>query len=127
MANSGKSTRATVSTATPVITWSTTRRRKLMGGMPICGIATAAELEFVSGNFVSSVLSSDNTSCRLTSSNAPHHEPCQRVDHNGDKEQRQANLDQRGKIEIAGRFREFIGEHAGHGISRSKQRFGDLR
>ncbi len=32
MAKSGKSTSMTVSTATPVIVWSTTRRRKLMGG-----------------------------------------------------------------------------------------------
>src|ERR1035441_702187 len=117
MAKSGKSTRRTVSTATPVIALSTTRRRKLMGGTLNCGAKPAAELEFVSGN----------ASRRLASSNTPHHEPCKRVDHNGDKEQRQANLDQCRKIEIAGRFGEFVGEYAGHGVSGSKQRLGNFR
>src|SRR5208282_4002395 len=112
MAKSGKSTRRTVSTETPVITWSVTRRRKLMGGT-----LNAVVLEFVSGN----------ASCRLASSNAPHQKPCQRVDHNGDKKQRQADLDQCRKIQIAGRFRELVGEYAGHGVSGSKQRFGNFR
>src|ERR1035437_6351427 len=99
MAKSGKSTRRTVSTATPVIAWSTTRRRKLIGGTLNCGAKPAAELELLSGN----------ASRRLVSSNAPHHEPRKRVDHDGDKEQRQANLDQRRKIKIARRFGEFVG------------------
>src|ERR1700687_4071836 len=117
MANSGKSTSRTVSTATPVIAWSTTRRRKLMVGTLIGGTKAAAELELLSGNAFR----------RLASSNAPHHDPRQRVDHNGDKEQRQAYLDQRGKIQIAGRFGEFVGEYAGHGVSGSKQRLGNFR
>src|SRR5208282_4025437 len=112
MAKSGKSTRRTVSTAAPVMAWSVTRRRKLMGGTDV-----AVELGLLSGN----------ASCRLASSNAPHHEPCKRVDHNGDEEQCQANLDQCRKIQIAGRFGEFVGEYAGHGVSGSKQRFGNFR
>src|ERR1039458_6266729 len=117
MAKSGKSTRMTVSTAAPVMAWSITRRRKLMGGT-----LNAIALEFVSGIFISG-----NASCRLASRNAPHHEPCQRVDHNGDEEQCQANLDQCRKIQIAGRFGEFVGEYAGHGVSGSEQRFGNFR
>src|SRR5229473_2416992 len=110
MAKSGTSTTTTVSAATPVIAWSTIRRRRVMGGILMCGIKTAAVLLFIS----------DNASRRLPSSNAPHHEPCQRVDHDGDKEERQADLDQSRKIQIAGRFGEFVGEHAGHGVSGSK-------
>src|SRR5271167_234831 len=112
MAKSGRSTSATVSTATPVMARSITRRRKLIGG-----IWMACELEFVSGK----------TFCRLASGNTPHHEPRQRVDHNGYKEQRQANLNQCREIKIASRFGEFVGQHAGHGVSGSKQRLGNLR
>src|ERR1700690_933625 len=48
MANSGKSTRMTVSTETPVIAWSVARRRQLMGGMVAAGI-TAVVLGLWSG------------------------------------------------------------------------------
>src|ERR1700675_417732 len=120
MATSGTSTTTTVSAATPVIAWSTTRRRRVMGGILMCGIKTAAVLGFVSD------MSSSHVSRRLPSRDAPHHEPCQRVDYDGDKEQRQANLDQSRKIQIAGRFGEFVGEHAGHGVSGSKQRLGNF-
>jgi hypothetical protein len=72
-----------VSTATPVIARSITRRRQLKGGILTWGTRAGTELEFVS----------DNAFRRLASSNAPHHEPCERVDHNGDKEQRQADFD----------------------------------
>src|ERR1019366_5200215 len=95
MAKSGKSTRSTVSTETPVITWSITRRRKLMGGMTICGTLVGEPMVVVGLDFVSG-----NASRRLASRYAPHHKPGKRVDHNGDKEQRQANLNQRRKIEI---------------------------
>src|SRR5260370_39775765 len=106
MAKSGKSTRATVSTEMAVIAWSVARLRQLMCGMATCGRMPAAELELLSGNAF----------CRLASSNAPHHEPGQSVDHYGDKEQRQANFDQRGQVQIACCFGEFVGQHAGHGV-----------
>src|SRR6266849_2161306 len=123
MAKSGTSTTTTVSAATLVIAWSITRRRKLMGGILMCEIRTAAVLAFVSDILCQTCYVkhiSNYASRRLPSRNAPHHEPCQRVDHDGDKEERQANLDQSRKIQIAGRFGEFVGEHAGHGVSGSK-------
>ena len=65
------------------------RRRKVMGGTLMCGIRSAAVLEFVSDMLCQTSyvkLISNYASRRLPSSNAPHHEPCQRVDHDGDKE-----------------------------------------
>src|SRR5580698_4125243 len=78
-------------------------------------------------NHAISISISRNASSRLSPSNAPHHNARQRINHNRDKEQRQSNLDQRGKIQIARRFRKFISKHAGHRVSRSKQRLSNLR
>src|SRR6202453_5152533 len=61
MANNGRSTRITVSTAIPVMARSVKRRRRLMGGMLACGtlfggIPPAADLDFVSGMFSQAML-----------------------------------------------------------------------
>src|ERR1700676_5167903 len=102
MANSGTSTTTTVSAATPVMAWSTTRRHRVMGGILMCGPKTAAALEFVSD------ISSSYASRRLPTLHAPHHDPCQRVDASGDKEAIEADLDHSRKIQIAGRFGELV-------------------
>src|SRR6185437_1145336 len=47
------------------------------------------------------------------------------VDHNGDEEENQAQLDERGKIHRLIGFGEFVGDDAGHGVARGKDIFRD--
>src|SRR5260370_837511 len=101
----------TVSTATPVITWSVTRRRSEMRSA-VCG----AEIMGVS----------DIGPRWLAAGNRPHQESGQSVDHNRHQEQGQTNLDESRKVNVSGGLAELIGEHAGHGISRREQRLRNL-
>src|SRR5207245_3758679 len=57
----------------------------------------------------------------------PQEEPGQRVDDDGDEEEHQPDLDQGVEVEIAGGFRELVGDHGGHRVLRSEERQRDLR
>src|SRR5271156_4616902 len=111
MENKGTSTRMNVSSATPVITWSVMRRRKAMGA---AGCST-----------VVCVISGIGPR-RLAAGDGPHQQPRQRVDYDRNQEQRQANLDQGGEINIPGSLAELVGQHAGHGVARREQRLRNL-
>src|SRR5271165_2517414 len=111
MATRGASTNTTVPTAAAVMTWSVTRRRQLMGGM-----LGGAALTLVSGI----------SPRRLAPGYGPHQQLCHGVHDDRYKEQGQSNLDQGRQIKVASRFAELIGENAGHGVSRGKQRLDDL-
>src|SRR5580698_2544956 len=112
MANSGTSTRMTVSTAAPVMTWSVMRRRKAIG-------ATGFSAEVL--------LASGIGPRRLAAGDGPDQQTCESVDHDRDQEQRQTDFDQRGKVDVSGGLAELIGEHAGHGVTGSEERPRDLR
>src|ERR1700678_4006807 len=107
MANNGANTNTTVSTAAPVMTWSTTRRRKAMRGT-----------FFLSDLSRSEVSGSDIGPRRLAASDGPDQQPRQGVDHDRNQEERQTDLDQSRQVNIARSFAELIGQHAGHGVPR---------
>src|ERR1700692_2280863 len=102
----------TVSTATPVMTWSVMRRRKAIGGT-VCSVAAWT----VSGIGPR----------RLAASDGPDQQSRQGVDQDGNQEQSQSNLNQSGAVDVSRGLAEFIGQHAGHGITRREQGFHDLR
>src|SRR5271156_2931835 len=116
IANNGSSTRITVNTAAPVITWSVMRRRKAIGGT-VCN----AEIFVVSGIVVSSIRSRG-----LSAGHAPYQKPSQRIHHYRHQEQSQSNLDQGGEIYVARGLAEFIRQHTRHRISRREQRLRNL-
>src|SRR5262252_9641743 len=99
----------TVSTASPVITRSVTRRRRLIG-------ATAVWTVAVSGM----------APRRLAAGYGPHQQSGKRVHNNRDQKQSQSDFHQGREIGISGRFTEFVREHAGHGVTRREKRLSNL-
>src|SRR5437660_12727083 len=111
MANNGTSTRMTVRTAAPVMTWSVIRRRKATG----CTVRRVGALA-VSGIGPRG----------LAAGNGPDQQTCKGVDDDRNQEQSQANLDQSRAVDTSDGLAEFIGQHAGHGIARRKEGFHNL-
>src|SRR5579864_209602 len=107
MAISGANTSTTVKIATPVMRWSMSRRRQLIGGTP-CRTTTL-------------FIDSGTSPRRLAARHRPHQQLCQRVHDNRNQKQGQSNLYQSGKVDVAGSLAELVGEHAGHGVSRREQ------
>src|SRR6476646_4825121 len=102
MATRGARTRTTVKTATPVITRSVRRRRRLIGGTVVLPEGKAML---------------DISPRGLAPGNSPHQQLRHRIHDYGDQEERQANLNQRGKIDVPGSFAELVGQYAGHGVA----------
>src|SRR5271169_1725646 len=96
----------TVSTAAPVMTWSVMRRRNAIGGT-VCSVTVWA---------VSAI-----GPRRLSASHGPDQQSCQSVDDDRNQEQRQSNLDQCRAVDVSGGLAEFVGQNAGHGVSRGEQ------
>src|SRR5579859_1727749 len=96
----------TVRIATPVITRSVTRRRRLMGA---------------TGTWMAAVfMASDISFGGLSASYAPDQQLRQSIHDNGHQKQRQADLYQSGAVKVSRRFTELIRQHAGHGVSRGE-------
>src|ERR1700744_4786106 len=107
MAIRGASTSTAVAMAKKVAPWSVRRRQRLSLAGPACATLCIGPR-------------------RLAAGNAPHQESGERVHDEGDDKQSQADLHQRAEIKIAGSFAELVGDDAGHGVSRGKQRLGNL-
>src|SRR5438552_18715794 len=83
------------------------RRRQLTGGTP--------------GLTLTVLRTSDMSPRRLAAGYSPNQKLRQRIHDDRNQEQRQANFNQRGKIDIASRLAELIRQDAGHGVSGRKQ------
>src|SRR5580693_4374067 len=108
MAISGTSTTITVRIAIPVMAWSVTRRRRLIGGTLCCMAAMLAAL--------------DMRARRLAARHRPDQQTCQRVHYDRHQKKRQPNFNQRGQMHVARGLGKLIGQDAGHGISRREKR-----
>src|SRR5712671_2192962 len=102
MAVSGTSTSNTVPTARPVITWSVTRRCRLIWG---------------TWRWVATVLTASGmTPRRLSARDGPDQQSRHRVNYDRHQEKGQPDLNQRGKVDVARGLAELIGQNAGHGV-----------
>src|SRR5215831_14313256 len=62
------------------------------------------------------------SSCAGLPGRRQYQKPREPVDHDGEGEQYQSELDERLQIQLAGSFRKFISDHCGDGIARSQKR-----
>src|SRR5438128_2583198 len=63
----------------------------------------------------------------LASRNTPYYKACQCIHDNRDQKESQPNFNQSREVDVASGLAEFVGNNAGHGVSRGEQGARNLR